>query len=124
MLRIGILLILVGLVGNRVQAQKVAVPAPGPNDTMLVSAVLYNGEWMESKYLETVFVSNLSPEKFAKYMQEYNRLRNAVYVTLPYARKAGEVINNVNAHLKGVDSKKDRKKYIKSRESDLKKQFS
>jgi hypothetical protein len=78
---------------------------------------------MESKYMEPVFVSNLSPEKLAKYLQEYNRLKNAVYVTLPYARKAGEVINDVNAQLKNVSSKKDRKKLIKSREGDLRKQF-
>jgi hypothetical protein len=122
MLRIGLLLILVILAVN-VRAQQVAVPRPGPRDTMLVSAILYNGEWMESKYMEPVFVSNLSPDKLAKYLQEYNRLKNAVYVTLPYARKAGEVINDVNAQLKNASSKKDRKKLIKSRESDLKKQF-
>ena len=124
MLRIGFLLILVGLVSYRVQAQQVAVPKPGPNDTMLVAAILYNGEWLESKQMEQVFISNLPPHKLAEYIKEYNRLRNAVYVTLPYARQAGQVINDVNAHLKGVDSKKERKKYIKSRESDLKKQFS
>jgi hypothetical protein len=34
------------------------------------------------------------------------------------------VINDVNAHLKGVKNKTARKKYIKSREGELKKQFS
>ena len=109
--------------GVTLRAQQASMPTPGTNDTVLVSAVFYNGEWLESKNLEGIFVSNLPPDKLAKYLQEYNRLPNAVYVTLPYARKAGEVINDVNAHLKGISSKKDRKKYIKSRESDLKKQF-
>src|SRR5688572_30371778 len=115
MLRIGFIFILVGLVTVDLRAQQASIPKPGPKDTLLVSAVFYDGEWLESKNLEGIFVSDLPPDKLAKYLQEYNRLRNAVYVTLPYARKAGEVINDVNAKLKGVDSKKDRKKYIKSR---------
>jgi len=56
-------------------------------------------------------------------MEEYNRLRNAVYVTYPYARTAGYVINDVTAHLQGVSSSRERKKYIKSREAELKKEF-
>ena len=43
---------------------------------------------------------------------------------LPYARNASVVINEVNAHLKNTNSKKERKDYIKSREDDLRKQFS
>ncbi len=56
-------------------------------------------------------------------MAGYNRLRNAVFVTYPYARKAGVVINDVNVRLLTVNDKGDRKKYIKSREKELKKQF-
>lgn len=73
--------------------------------------------------LPMVYISKMPDEKLAKWLQEYNRLRNAVYVTYPYARTAGYVINDVNAHVQGM-SKSDRKKYIKSREADLKKQFS
>ena len=74
--------------------------------------------------MELVYISNVSQDKLAKVLQEYNRLRNAVYVTYPYARQAGFVINDVNTQLQNVRSKSERKKYIKSRESDLKKQFS
>jgi hypothetical protein len=73
--------------------------------------------------MEMVYVTNTTPEKLAKIIKDYNRLRNAVYATYPYAKTAGAVINDVNAHLQGA-SKSQRKKYIKSRESDLKKQFS
>ncbi|MBK8141959.1 MAG: DUF4294 domain-containing protein [Chitinophagaceae bacterium] len=51
-------------------------------------------------------------------------MRNAVYVTYPYARIAGATINDINANLANVSSKKERKSYIKSREKELKKQFS
>ena len=77
---------------------------------------------MPYKELEMVYVSNLSPDKLAKYLEAYNRLRNAVYVTYPYARTAGITLNDVNDHL-AVVSKGERKKYIKSREKELKEQF-
>lgn len=95
----------------------------GPNDTIMVPAIYYNGEWMPYGEMEMVYVSKLSPEKLAKVLQEYSRLRNAVYVTYPYARQAAAIINDVNAHLVGVSSKSERRAYIKSREKDLKKQF-
>lgn len=96
----------------------------GRNDTIIVSAIIYNGESMPYKELENVYVSNMPPDKLAKYIEAYNRLRNAVYVTYPYARTAGATLNDVNDHLRGVTSKGDRKKYIKSREKELKTQFS
>lgn len=95
----------------------------GPNDTIIVSAIDYNGERFPYSELPMVYVSNLPPDKLAKYIEEYNRLRNAVYVTYPYARVAGVTLNEVNARLNGVNSKKQRKEIIKSREAELKKQF-
>lgn len=107
------------------QAQLVADTAHhwGPNDTLIVQAIVYNGERMPYKELEMVYVSNLPPDRLAKYVQQYNRLRNAVYVTYPYARMAGYTLNDVNAHLVSITSKHDRKSYIKSREKELKEQF-
>ena len=50
----------------------------GPNDTIIVSAIIYEGESMPYKELEMVYVSNLPPDKLAKAIEKYNRLRNAV----------------------------------------------
>lgn len=101
------------------------VNAPwGPRDTLIVSIINYEGEVMPYRELDVVYISNLPPEKLAKVVQKYNRLRNAVYVTYPYARTAGATLNDVAAHLKNVPSKSERKKYIKTREKELKKQFS
>ncbi|MCU7552196.1 DUF4294 domain-containing protein [Chitinophagaceae bacterium LB-8] len=96
----------------------------GPNDTIIVQAIIYNGESMPYKELEMVYVSNLPPNQLAKAVEKYNRLRNAVYVTYPYAKTAGYTLNDVNAHLEGIESKKEKKAYIKSREKELKDQFS
>jgi len=106
------------------RAQHAAQPKFGPNDTVLVSAIYYDSTWMPYSEMEMVYIANVPPEKLAKILEAYNRLRNAVYVTYPYARTAGAVINDVNAHLANVTSSSERKKYIKSREGELKKQFS
>ncbi len=95
----------------------------GPNDTLIVPAIIYQGESLPYKELEMVWVSNLPPDKLAKLIEEWNRLRNAVYVTYPYARIAGATINDINAQLANVTSKKKRKEYIKTREKELRKQF-
>jgi hypothetical protein len=104
-------------------AQTVPPPKWGPNDTIMVRTIYYENEWIPYGEMPMVYITNGSYDKMAKILEEYNRLRNAVYVTYPYAITAGYVINDVNAHLQGM-SKADRKKYIKSREKDLKKQFS
>ena len=62
-------------------------------------------------------------EKWKKYWAEWSRLRNAVYVTYPYAKAAGKVINEINLQLVNVSDKDQRKRIIKSREKDLKKEF-
>src|SRR5215469_18053060 len=95
----------------------------GPNDTLIVPAIIYEGESMPYKEMEMVWVSNLPPDKLAKYIEEWSRLRNAVYVTYPYARIAGATINDINLKLTNVSSRKQRKEYIKTREKELRAQF-
>lgn len=96
----------------------------GPNDTTIVPVIYYENEFMPYKELDMVWVSTLSPDKLAKHIAEWTRLRNAVFVTYPYARIAGMTINDINTQLTPIKSKKERKAYIKSREKELKSQFS
>jgi len=90
---------------------------------LIVPAIIYEGESLPYKELEMVWVSNMPPDKLAKYIEEWNRLRNAVYVTYPYSRIAGTTINDINTRLTNVSSKKERKAYIKTREKELRAQF-
>jgi hypothetical protein len=105
-------------------AQTFSNPQWGSRDTILAGAIFYDGDWLPYKELDNVVVSNLPPDKLAKLMQKYNRLRNAVYVTYPYARTAGVTLRDVAAHLDSISSGSERKRYIKSREKELKTQFS
>lgn len=108
---------------QKVGAQAIDRSKWGPNDTIKVKAIYFENEWIPYGEMPMVYITNGSYDKLAKVLAEYNRLRNAVYVTYPYAITAGYVINDVNVHLQGL-SKGERKRYIKSREKDLKKQFS
>lgn len=71
----------------------------GPNDTVLVPAIWYRNEIMSYREEDMVWISNLSPEELRKHIEAWNRLRNAVYVTYPYARVAGTTINQINSQL-------------------------
>jgi len=96
----------------------------GINDTITTYAVVYNGDTIEAKTLETCYFYTKLNESGMSDKAKYNRLRNAVYVTYPYARRAGVVMNDINDKLSTVSKKEDRKKYIQSREKELKKEFS
>lgn len=117
-----ILLLMLGLC-TQAQTSTFSKPQWSANDTILVGAIFYDSEWIPYKELDNVYVSNLPPERMAKVLQKYNRLRNAVYVTYPYARTAGLTLRDVAAHLESFSSKRERRKYIKSREKELKAKF-
>jgi hypothetical protein len=115
-----ILLVLAGtLLHTRAEAQS----RYGPNDTLLVPIIEYNGEIMTYRELEHVFVfAKMSPEQQERF-RKWTRLRNAVYVTYPYALQASYIINEINFNLGRIHEKKKRKDYIKSKEAELKKKF-
>ncbi len=95
----------------------------GPNDTILVKAIIIDGLSYPYSEMEPVYLTNGSYEKMLRQLAAYNRLRNAVYVTYPYAKLAGATINDINARMIGINDKGDRKKIIKSKEKELRQQF-
>ena len=95
----------------------------GTNDTLTTYAIIYLGDTIEAKTLVEVRLYARLSNAQRRARAEWTRLRNAIYVTFPYAKRAGLVMNDVNAHLVGIADEKDRKKYIQSREKDLKKEF-
>lgn len=99
------------------------MPQYGPNDTIVVPAKIYDGEILSSRTIEMTWVTRPMPPAMRKRYEEWTRLRNAVYVTYPYARKAGLIMNEMNAKLALLSSEGERKSYIQSREKDLKKEF-
>lgn len=93
-------------------------------DTLRVEAYITpEGDTIPQSWLPTVLVSAIQTNALKNYWKNWTRLRNAVYVTYPYARTASKVIKSVNAQLANVQDEKLRKQIIKSREKELKRDF-
>jgi Domain of unknown function (DUF4294) len=95
----------------------------GINDTIKTYTVVYQGDtipYMELPYVY-IYTKLTASQKIAN--AKYNRLRNAVYVTYPYAMRAGAIMNDINDKLVGITDKSQRRTIIRSREKDLKKEF-
>jgi len=94
------------------------------SDTLRVEAYITpEGDTIPQSWLPTVQVDAKQTNYWRKYWKDWTRLRNAVYVTYPYAKSASKVISEVNAELVNVKDENKRKQIIKSRERALKKEF-
>jgi hypothetical protein len=93
-------------------------------DTLRVEAYITpEGDTIGQSWLPTVEVLGKQSKANRLYWANWTRLRNAVYVTYPYAVTASRVINVVNAQLVNVQDEKERKKIIKAKEKELKRDF-
>lgn len=95
----------------------------GPYDTLFVPVIVVGADTMTFRELEGVRITVLMTEAQKQAYRRWTRLRNAVYVTYPYARKAGAVFNEINARLAQIPDRRKREAYIKSQESNLRKEF-
>lgn len=96
----------------------------GQYDTLKVYAFITpEGDTIPGSVLPPVEVYGKMSKQWKNYWQEWTRLRNAVYVTYPYAIRASRIMNEINAKLVNVTDRKKRKEIIKSREKELKKEF-
>ncbi len=96
----------------------------GIRDNIRVEAFITpEGDTIPQSWLPTVEVKALQTALWKNYWRNWTRLRNAVYVTYPYAKTAGKLINEVNNQLAGVRDEAARKRIIKSREKEMKRDF-
>ena len=96
----------------------------GIYDTIKVGiSIEANGDTIPSGWLDPFFTTAKLRGKYKKMYADWTRLRNAVYVTYPYAISASRIMNDINAQLVNVTDKKQRKAIIQSREKELKTQF-
>ncbi|MCE2759201.1 MAG: DUF4294 domain-containing protein [Bacteroidota bacterium] len=95
----------------------------GQNDTLWVPYIIYEGDTMTYKVMDLVNVFGKMTDEQRAYLKKWTRLRNAVYVTYPYAKKASYIINDVVKNLDKIQDVQQRKKYLSTREKELKKEF-
>lgn len=113
------------LLAGSFSAGEAAAQTHGQFDTVKVYAyVTPEGDTIPyGGYLPSVEVWGHMSKKWRNYWADWTRLRNAVYVTFPYAKRASVIMNEINAKLVNVSDRKQRKAIIKSREKELKKEF-
>lgn len=118
--RLAILFILTFSLFGKLQAQQ----KYGPNDTITVYATYLNDSTLiPTGVLPDAVCIGRMPHWLREKQKAWTRLRNAVYVTYPYAVQAGRIINEINASLVGITDDGIRRRLIKDREKDLKKNF-
>jgi len=116
-------LLLIAIAFLSLKNQQVFAQQRGLNDTIPTFAVIYEGDTIEAKTLQILLLRSHYDEAHMNANAKWTRLRNAIYVTYPYAKRAGKVMNELNIQLVDVPEQEARKKIIKSREKDLKKEF-
>jgi len=93
------------------------------NDTIMLGAFVQGADTFAMVFLPDVDIIGQFDPKFAKKRDAYNRLRYNVYKVYPYAIIAAEVLKNVDDSLDKMDSRHDRKAYLKSVEKELNRRF-
>ena len=118
---ISFLLVVLFALGN---PHKAMSQTHGQYDTIKSYAeITPEGDTIPSAWILPAQVETKIAEKWKKYWAEWTRLRNAVYVTYPYAKRAGKIMNEINAKLVNVIDKKQRRAIIHEREAELRKEF-
>lgn len=97
-------------------------PAAG-DSSRLVFSYIDGKDTIPWVMLPELDITARAPSHLAKRVREWNRLRNAVYVTYPYARIAAGVLRDVDQHLDSLDNRHQRKQYLNGKEQEMKQRF-
>lgn len=92
-------------------------------DSIALRAIVVGTDTVPSITLSIFDVYDKLPKRLRKERERWTRLRNAVYVTYPYAVSASRVLKDVSRDLALCKNKKQRKEYLASKEKELKTQF-
>lgn len=92
-------------------------------DVIPLHAIVVGKDTIPVITLAIVDVVEKMPKALRKERERWSRLRNAVYVTYPYARSAARVLKDVNSRLTTMNSKRERKAYLATKEKELKAEF-
>lgn len=102
----------------------------GVNDTILVGAIVINGDTLPHIELKEILISDIAPKwaqkerrQQRKQAEAYSRFRYNVYYVYPYAVIAGYILNDVDSALTTIYSKDAKKLYKENKERELTKKF-
>ncbi len=98
---------------------------PGGQDTIRLGGIITEqGDTVAMVFLPEFVKTAKLPRKYARQQQRWNKLRYNVYKVYPYAVIAADILKDVDTELVRLEDDKDaRKKYLKSLEKELSRQF-
>jgi hypothetical protein len=92
-------------------------------DTLKVRGVVYHGDTIMSAWLKTILITDFRPFKDYEQQRLYKNLISDVQTVYPYAKKTAYLLNEIKKELANCPTRKERKRYLKSKEEELNKQF-
>ena len=89
-----------------------------------VHAKVENGDTVIMAYLNPVYITeNWSPAKKKKFTKNFLKLIRDVKKAYPYAKLAGDKLNEYDAELKAIKSKREKKKFLDRVEDELRAEY-
>jgi len=95
----------------------------GKNDTLLLGAVVENGDTIAVVFLPEFVKTDKIPRRLARQLAYDAQLKYNVYKTYPYACAAADILKDVDGNLAKLEDKKERKHYLKGIEKQLNQRF-
>ena len=93
------------------------------NGSMVVACIIENNDTLPTIQLETVdVVAYLTAEDIAR-LQRFHKLKKNILKVWPYAKMAAVMMRDMNNHLLTLKSEKEKKKYIKISEKEMRTNF-
>ncbi|MDB9701733.1 DUF4294 domain-containing protein [Salibacteraceae bacterium] len=93
------------------------------SDGIVMIAEIFDGDTFPVKYMPYIDIVAERTFKSKTAKKRFRRLQYNVKKMYPYAKLAGELLKKYEVELAGVDSDRQRKKYYKEIEKELKKEF-
>jgi len=117
---VAIFLVLIALGATRARAQQGA-------DSIRLGGIVVGNDTLAMVFLDNVEVVDRLParlaRKYARQRENISRLRHNVYKVYPYAVTAAEVLQDVDVYLAKMNTREERKTYLKTVEKDLNRRF-
>lgn len=118
-----VLLILTTLyLANCAYAQQ-EVKQIGKNDTIILPAIIVDGDTIPYIYLPTINIFAARVFKSKRDQIKYTKLRRDVTKVWPYAKLAGEMFTKLDKELKMTDDKRVQKALVDKTEKEIKEKF-
>jgi hypothetical protein len=97
--------------------------AQSTDSSQVVHGVIYGSDTIPLVYLPMVDVFGAIDPAQAENLKKYLKLRRDVLRAYPYAKLASQQLKFINDSLAHIKSERDRKKFVKATEKDLKERF-